>query len=77
VIKKGNTAKASAPVNSSFTLEELVHMIDVSVSSKYGADLEVIARTLTDSVRGSVESLRLEFKQESEKMPRQVRAMVQ
>jgi hypothetical protein len=52
-------------------------MIDVSVSSKYRADLEAITRTLTDSVRGSVESLRLEFKQESEKMPRQVRAMVQ
>jgi hypothetical protein len=31
----------------------------------------------TDSVRGSTESLMLEFKQESEKMPRQVRAMVQ
>jgi hypothetical protein len=67
VLKKGNTVKASAPVNSPFTLEELVHMIGISVSSKYGADLEVITRTLTDSVRGSVESLRLEFKQESEK----------
>jgi hypothetical protein len=56
MIKKGNTAKASSPVNSPFTLEELVHMIDVSVSSKCGADLEAITRTLTDSVRGSVES---------------------
>jgi hypothetical protein len=40
--KKGDTVKASTPVNSPFTLEELVHMIDVSVNSKYGADLEVI-----------------------------------
>jgi hypothetical protein len=42
VVKKGDTVKASTPVNSPFTLEELVHMIDVSVNSKYGADLEVI-----------------------------------
>jgi hypothetical protein len=77
VIKKGDTMKASTLVNSPFTLEELVHMIDVSVSSKYGADLEVITRSLTDSVKGSVESLRLEFKQESKKVPRKVRAMVQ
>jgi hypothetical protein len=67
VVKRGNTAKASAPVNSPITLEKCVHMIDISVSSKYGADLEAISRTLTDSVRGSVESLRIEFKQESEK----------
>jgi hypothetical protein len=68
--------KASTPVNSLFTLEELMHMIDVSVNSKYGADLEGITRTLMDSVKGWVESLRLEFKQESEKMSRQIRAMV-
>jgi hypothetical protein len=52
-------------------------MMDVSVNSMYGADLEGITRTLTGSVRGSVESLKLEFKQESEKMPRQVRAILQ
>jgi hypothetical protein len=69
--------KASTPVKSLFTLEELMHMIDVSVNSKYGADLEGITCTLTDSVKGSVESLRLEFKQESKKMLRQIRAMVQ
>jgi hypothetical protein len=62
VVRKGNTTRA---VSSSFTLEELVHMIDVSVSSKYGADLESITCTLTDRVRGLVESLRLEFMQES------------
>jgi hypothetical protein len=66
VVKKDDTARASLPVSSPFTLEELVHMIDVSVSRKYGADLESITCMLTDSVPGSVESLRLEFKQESE-----------
>jgi hypothetical protein len=77
VVKKGATIKASTLVNAPFTLEELVHMIHVSVNSKYGADLEGITRTLTDSVKGSVESLRIEFKQELEKLLRQVRAMVQ
>jgi hypothetical protein len=77
VVKKGDTVKASTPVNSPFTLEELVHLIDVSVNSKYGADLEAVTRALTESVKGSVESLRLELKQEYEKMPRQIRAMVQ
>jgi hypothetical protein len=76
IIKKGDTVKASMPVNSPLTLEELIHMFDVSVSSKYGVDLEGIMSMLTDSVRGSVESLRFEFKQESEKLPRQIRAMV-
>jgi hypothetical protein len=77
VIKKGDTMKASILVNSPFTLEELVHMIDVSINSKYGADLEGLTRTLTISMWGSVQSLRLEFKQEHENLPRQVRAMVQ
>jgi hypothetical protein len=45
VVKKGYTVKASTPVNSLFSLEELVHMIDVSVNSKYGADLEGITYT--------------------------------
>jgi hypothetical protein len=70
MVKKVNTSRTSIPVNAPFTLKELIHMIDVSVSSKYGANLEVITRTLTDSVKGAFESLRLEFKQESKKMPR-------
>jgi hypothetical protein len=77
VVKKGDMMKASTPVNSPFTLEELVYLIDVSVNSKYGVDLEGVTRALTESVKGSVESLRLELKQESKKMPRQIRAMVQ
>jgi hypothetical protein len=60
-VKKGDTMKASSPVNSPFMLEELMHMIDVSVNSMYGVDLEAITHTLMDSVRGSVESLRLKL----------------
>jgi hypothetical protein len=77
LVKKGDAVKASMLVNSPFTLEELVHMNDVFVNSKYGADLEGITCTLADSVCRSVESLSLEFKQESKKMPRQIRSMVQ
>jgi hypothetical protein len=68
VMKKGDIAKVSTPINSPFTLEEFVHMIDVSINSKYGADLEGITHTLTDSLHDSVESLKLEFKQESERI---------
>jgi RecA/RadA recombinase len=77
MVKKGDTMKAFVSVNSPFTFEELVHMIDMRVNSKYVADLDGITYVLIDSVRGSMESLRLEFKRESEKLPRQVRAMVQ
>jgi hypothetical protein len=73
VIKKGDTTKASIPVNSPFTLEELIHMIDFSINSKYGVDLW----NLMDSVWGSMESLRQEFKQECENLSRQIRVVVQ
>jgi hypothetical protein len=40
VIRKADTVAAtSAKVNSPLTPEDLVHMVDVSVASKYGADL--------------------------------------
>jgi hypothetical protein len=41
VVQKTDTTKATAPkVNSSsLTPEDLVHLVDVSVVSKYGADL--------------------------------------
>jgi pyruvoyl-dependent arginine decarboxylase (PvlArgDC) len=34
VVKKGDTTRALVPVNYFFNLEELVHMIDVSVNSR-------------------------------------------
>jgi hypothetical protein len=77
IVKKGDTTKASIPVNSPFTLGELVHMINVSVNSKYGADLEGITHTIMDKVRDSLELVRLESKRESKGLPRQIRAVVQ
>jgi hypothetical protein len=61
---------ASLSVKSPFTLEKLVHMIDVSVNSEYGVDLEGITCTLMNSIHGSMESLRQGFKQERENLPR-------
>jgi hypothetical protein len=70
IIKKGDTTMASLSVKSPFTLEKLVHMIDVSVNSEYGVDLEGITCTLMNSIHGSMESLRQGFKQERENLPR-------
>jgi hypothetical protein len=53
VVKKGDTARASKTVNAPFSLEDLVEMIDVSVGSKYGVDLEGMMRTLMDSLHAS------------------------
>jgi hypothetical protein len=40
VIKKADTVAASTPkVNSSLSPEDLAQLVDVSVASKYGADL--------------------------------------
>jgi hypothetical protein len=78
MVKKWDTTKASVPVNSPFTLEELVHMIDVSVNSKYDTDLEGITRTLTDRLRSLLESFKLDYKQDVDNnLHRQVRSMVQ
>jgi hypothetical protein len=53
VVQKGDTAKATAPkVNpSSLTPEDLVHLVDVSVASKYGADLAQLMRILAEDMR--------------------------
>jgi hypothetical protein len=53
-------------------------MIDVSVSSKYGANLEGMTQTLMDSLHGSFESFKTDSKRDTEeKLARQVRSVVQ
>jgi hypothetical protein len=77
VVKKGDIVQASRLVNSPFILEELVHMIDVSVNSKYGTDLEGITHTLTYSLQSSLESFKHEYKQDSDNnLHRQIRAAI-
>jgi hypothetical protein len=78
VVKKGDTARASKMVNTPFSLKDLVQMIDVSISSKYGADLEGMTRALVDSLHGPFKSFKLEKKREAEEgLSRRIRAAVQ
>jgi hypothetical protein len=45
-------------VSSSITCEELAHMIDTSVASKYGADVTEITRMISEGVRNSFDAFR-------------------
>jgi hypothetical protein len=79
VIKQTVGASTSGKkVSSSVTCEELAHMIDTSVASKYGADVTEITRMISEGVRNSFDAFRSEFKQDiSNNMPRQIRSIVQ
>jgi hypothetical protein len=79
VIKQTVGASTSGKKVSSFvTCEELAHMIDTSVASKYGVDVTEITRMIFEGVRNSFDAFRSEFKQDiSNNMPRQIRSIVQ
>jgi RNase P protein component len=75
VVRKAYTAPASGvKVNASLSPEDLVHMVEVSVASKYGADLIQFTRVVAEDMRSMLDP----FKQDlSGSLPRQVRAIVQ
>jgi hypothetical protein len=75
VVQKGGMSKASASkVNySSLTPEELVHLVDVSVASKYSADFAQLARVLAEDVHGIVDSFKHDL---NNKLPRQIRSVM-
>jgi hypothetical protein len=58
VIQKRDTTKASAPkVNpSSLTPKDLVHLVDVSVAIKYGADLVQLMHVLAEDMQHMLDS---------------------
>jgi hypothetical protein len=73
VVKKVDTTTASK-VNSSLSPEDLVQLVDVSVASKYSADLTQFTRVIAEDMRNALET----FKQDlNGSLPRQVRAVVQ
>jgi hypothetical protein len=76
VVQKADTVKASLSMVNSSTLtpEELVHLVDVSVASKYGADLAQLTCVLAEDVRGTVDSFKRDL---DNKLPRQIRSVVQ
>jgi hypothetical protein len=63
VVQRADTAKASlSKVNSSTLMpEELVHLVDVFVATKYGGDLAQLTRALAKDVRHTLESFRLDM----------------
>jgi alanyl-tRNA synthetase len=80
VIKQiGGASTSSKKVSSSVTCEELAHMIDTAVASKYGTDVTEITHMISEGVRNSFDTFRSEFKQDmnNNNMPRQIRYIVQ
>jgi HPt (histidine-containing phosphotransfer) domain-containing protein len=74
VKKSGTTAASGTKVNSHLSLEDLVHMVDVSIASKYGADLTQFTCVVAEDMRHMLNT----FKQDlNSSLPRQVRALVQ
>jgi hypothetical protein len=60
MVQKAGMAKASASKvsSSSLTPEDLVHQVDVSVTSKYGADLAQLTHVLAEDVGHTLDAFR-------------------
>jgi hypothetical protein len=63
VIKKSVTMVASASkVNAQLSPEDLVHMVDVSVASKYGVDITQFTRIMVEDMRNTFDMLKQDLK---------------
>jgi hypothetical protein len=75
VIRKGDTVTTSGMrVDSLLSPEDLIHLVDVFVTSKYGADLMQFTRVMGECMHNTFDSLKQEL---NASLPRQVRALVQ
>jgi hypothetical protein len=79
VIKKTvptiTTTTTTAPtVTSNLTLEELVKLVDVSVTSKYSADFTQFTRIIADDMHNTLESFNTDL---HNSLLRQVRSVLQ
>jgi uncharacterized protein YjaG (DUF416 family) len=62
VIKKADTAVAtSTKVNAQLSPEDLVHMVDVSMASKYGADLTQFIRVVAEDMRNTLDAFKTDL----------------
>jgi hypothetical protein len=62
VVKKSDTvAMTNAKVNAQLSPENLVHMVDVSVASKYGADLTQFMRVVAEDMRNTLEAFKTDL----------------
>jgi hypothetical protein len=76
IIKKEDIAVASSTkVNpSSLSPKDLVQLVDVSVVSKYGADLTQFMRVVAEDMRSTLNAIKQDF---NANLPRQVQDIVQ
>ena len=75
VVKKVVPSPSDAQVKNS--TEEIAHLIDVSVASKYGSDMENTTRTITQAVANRLEEFKEQFNKDLEKcLPGHVRSLV-
>jgi hypothetical protein len=69
------TTMTTAPtVTSNLTPEELVQLVDVSVTSKYGANLTQFMHIIADDISNSLKSFKTDL---HNTLPKQVRSVVQ
>ena len=64
VVKKVVPSPSNAQVKNS--TEEIAHLIDVSVASKYGSDMENTTRTITRAVANRLEEFKVQFNKDLE-----------
>jgi hypothetical protein len=75
VVKKADTMVAtSAKVNAQLNLEDLIHMVDVLVASKYGADLTQFTRVVAKDMRNTLDAFKTDL---NSSFPRHIRSVVQ
>ena len=57
--------------------EEIAHLIDVSIASKYGSDMENTTRTITRAVANRLEEFKVQFNKDLENcLPGHVRSLL-
>ena len=68
VIKKVITPSSSGPLGAEVKspTEEIAHLIDVSVASKYGSDMSNTARTITEAVATRLEEFKVQLNKDLE-----------
>jgi hypothetical protein len=68
------TATATSMVTPNLSPKELVKFMDIEVASKYSSDLMNITHTITEQVRGTLDTLKTDLQNT---LPRQIRLVVQ
>jgi hypothetical protein len=74
VVKKADTSVVTgAKVNTQLSPEDLIHMVDVSVASKYEADLTQFTHVVAEDMLSTLDAFKNDL---NSSLPRQVRSLV-